>query len=72
MHFDVLCLLAGMLGLVILLVCYFQLEETLPNQGKLLDTSVSGLAFEICRAPWGLGVGWDVFLRLMNRHKQQL
>ncbi|CAE7833726.1 unnamed protein product [Symbiodinium necroappetens] len=43
MHFDVLCLLAGMLGLVILLVCYFQLEETLPNQGTILDTSVSGL-----------------------------
>ena len=42
MHFEILCLLAGLLGLVILLVCYVQLEETLPSQGRLLDTSVSG------------------------------
>ncbi|CAE7208009.1 unnamed protein product, partial [Symbiodinium pilosum] len=43
MHFGMLCLLAGMMGLLILALCYLHLEETLPHQGKLVDTSVTGL-----------------------------
>ena len=44
MRFDLLCFLAGVLGIAVLLVCYSQLEETLPHQ-KPIDTSVSGSAF---------------------------